>query len=86
MYRQWCLYQCDPYLDPWIQKTNKTFDYSKDFTDDDDTDLGNLTVGLIVLFRAFFCFQKYHKSMLREKLHTKIFGFFQVEHLKRNQF
>lgn len=24
MYRQWCLYQCDPYLDPWIQLTNKT--------------------------------------------------------------
>ena len=18
MYRQWCLYQCDPYLEPWI--------------------------------------------------------------------
>ena len=58
MYRQWCLYQCDPYLDPWIQKTNKSFDYSKDYTD--DTDLSNLTVG----FDAVFVYMKVYQPLL----------------------
>ena len=44
LYRQWCLYQCDPYLDPWIQ--NWTKPDSGDDSDDCDFDLpdANFTV------------------------------------------
>ena len=43
LYRQWCLYQCDPYLDPWIQNWTKPDSGNSDDCDFDLPD-ANFTV------------------------------------------